>query len=137
MHHQQLDRKIEFHYGKCDRHEMGNHTYSSRQCSQRYNKIAASQALYQSVSNDNTTTPWLQTGWMLAIETMKWTQMHDFHSTTEDWPSILNLQPQFPLTGTSLLEWMMLQPYSNESWRSRYTWTKELDCPNCPFTAPQ
>jgi len=59
--------------------------------------------------------------------------MRDFHSTT-DWPSILNPQPhQFPLTGASVLEWTMLQPYSNESWRSTYAWTKELDLSRTPF----
>jgi len=84
-------------------------------------------------NNGNTTTPRLQTGCKPATETMKWTQMRDFHSTT-DWSSILNPQPhQSPLTGASVLEWTMLQPYSNESWRSTYAWTKELDLSQPPF----
>jgi len=88
-------------------------------------------------SNANTTIPQSQTISLLATthsrEATKWTQMQDFHSTT-DWSSILNLQPsQFPLPGASVLEWMMLQLYSNESWHSMYTWTKELDLSQPPF----
>jgi len=66
-------------------------------------------------SNANNNTPWPQTGSPLATTcsraATRWTQMQDFHAST-DWPSILNLWPSlFPLPGASVLEWTMIQLY--------------------------